>query len=251
VLRIIAIWDKRKFIVALAAGLWGINVSCLSQGIARIRSGWDEEQNFCVILNAESNKFTIIVMFVTDVVLLLTMVVGLFRLRYHGGDTFELGRLLWRQGVIWLLLGTAAELTPVLFICLYLNDALNIMFIMPSLLTMSIAATRMYRSLTDFGSSISISIDAAHVSDGAPTSDQMASGTKRSSTVPTPPNRMEVNVRVAHDFNPYLTPQPSRCVSFLDMDGPLGERQPKPSFDGDLESGGETNPMAKPLIRNY
>jgi len=45
----------------------------------------------------ESNKPTIIVVFVTDIVLLLTMLVGLLRLRRRGGGTFELGRLLWKQ----------------------------------------------------------------------------------------------------------------------------------------------------------
>ena len=99
---------------------------------------WAPDQISCVILNVESNKPTIIVMFVTDAVLLMTMFVGLLRLRRRGGDTFELGRLLWKQvravaisagcgiinlkmltcsssleGVIWLLLGTITELTPV------------------------------------------------------------------------------------------------------------------------------------------
>jgi hypothetical protein len=55
-----------------------------------------------VILNAESNKLTIIVMFVTDAILLMTMFVGLLRLRRRGGGTFELGRLLWKQVRWWL-----------------------------------------------------------------------------------------------------------------------------------------------------
>ena len=42
-----------------------------------------------------------IVMLITDVVLLLTMFVGLLRLRRRGGGTFELGRLLWKQVRWW------------------------------------------------------------------------------------------------------------------------------------------------------
>lgn len=75
------------------------------------------------------------VILVTDIILLSTMLVGLLRMRRRCGDTFALGRLLWtqvryrrlfstvvflireyisvRKGVIWLLIGTAAELTPV------------------------------------------------------------------------------------------------------------------------------------------
>jgi hypothetical protein len=33
----------------------------------------------------------------TDIVLLLTMLAGLFRLRYDGYGTFGLARLLWKQ----------------------------------------------------------------------------------------------------------------------------------------------------------
>jgi len=40
-------------------------------------------------------------MFVTDAVLLMTMFVGLLRLRRRGGSTFELGRLLWKQVRWW------------------------------------------------------------------------------------------------------------------------------------------------------
>ena len=34
---------------------------------------------------------------VTDIVLILTMLFGLLRLRRFGGGTFELARLLWKQ----------------------------------------------------------------------------------------------------------------------------------------------------------
>jgi hypothetical protein len=67
----------------------------------QIRSAWVPDRISCVILNAESNKLTIIVMFVTDAVLLMTMFVGLLRLRRRGGSKFELGRLLWKQVRWW------------------------------------------------------------------------------------------------------------------------------------------------------
>ena len=85
-----------------------------------------------MILNVESNRLTVITILATDIILLSTMLVGLLRLRRGGGGKFELARLLWKQvrwwqtqvivllicihllkGVIWLLIGTVAELTPV------------------------------------------------------------------------------------------------------------------------------------------
>lgn len=170
----IAIWGRKKIIVALAFSVWIINVSFLSQGRSpscpppahdkiilnqrgslsgivrvnhqslkrfgtswlihpQIRADWDSEQSVCVILNIESNQITVIIILVTDIILLSTMLVGLLRLRRGGGGKFELGRLLWKQvkcwqplltvvllickhirkGVIWLSIGTVAELTPV------------------------------------------------------------------------------------------------------------------------------------------
>ncbi|KAI0299462.1 hypothetical protein BC826DRAFT_33233 [Russula brevipes] len=38
---------------------------------------------------------------------------------------FALGHLLWKQGVIWLLLATVAEVPPTMFVFLNLNDPLN------------------------------------------------------------------------------------------------------------------------------
>jgi len=34
-------------------------------------------------------------------------------MRHRGAGTFALGQLLWKQGVIWFLLATSAELMPV------------------------------------------------------------------------------------------------------------------------------------------
>ena len=74
-------------------------------------------------------------MFVTDFILLLITLVGLFRLRREGGGWLGLGWLLWKQvrgqhllqivvprsanvifvqqGVIWILVATIADLFPV------------------------------------------------------------------------------------------------------------------------------------------
>ena len=183
--------------MALVVSVWGINVSCLSQGrflsyprpahelikrdslsgITRvnnqysntldplglqclthlqIRSGWDSEKRACVVLNIRSNKLTMVVILITDIILLSTMLVGLLRMHRRCGDTFALGRLLWtqvrcwrlfpavviliryifpvRKGVIWFLIGTTAELTPVVspasfilrFLCTHDSLALQV-----------------------------------------------------------------------------------------------------------------------------
>ncbi|KAH9954843.1 hypothetical protein BC827DRAFT_1240399 [Russula dissimulans] len=156
VLRIIAIWNKHRGVVAVATGIWVINIGFLIQGIARLRATrttYIRELQICVISDTERSKPNIIVTLITDVVLLVIMLIGLIRFRQCGGGTFGLGRLLWKQGVIWLFLASIAEVPPTVFICLNLNYPFNLMFQVPSLTIMSIAATRIYRALTDYSES--------------------------------------------------------------------------------------------------
>jgi hypothetical protein len=54
---------------------------------------------------------------------------------------------------MWLVLATAAELPPAVFSSLNLNYPFNLMFQTPALIVMSIGATRIHRSLTDYTNS--------------------------------------------------------------------------------------------------
>jgi len=83
-------------------------------------------------------------------VLLLFVLAGLLVMRRRDGASFGLTRLLWRQGVIWLILGSAADVPPLVLTLLHLNDPLQAMFEAPSVIIMTIAATRMHRSLVKF-----------------------------------------------------------------------------------------------------
>jgi len=154
VLRIIAIWNRNRIIVAFATGVWGINITFLIQGVIRFRASWEINNEIglggCVFY-LDSIRLSTVVAFAADTILLLIMLFGLYRLRRHGhGGLMGLGRLLWNQGVVWLLLVVATELTPTVFILLDLNQLLDLMFQVPWMIAMSIAATRMYRSLSDF-----------------------------------------------------------------------------------------------------
>jgi hypothetical protein len=62
----------------------------------QIRATWEPTHSVCVVLNTEVTTKTILGVLVSDVVLLLTMLVGLLRLRVYG-TMFALGKFLWRQ----------------------------------------------------------------------------------------------------------------------------------------------------------
>jgi len=147
VLRVRAIWNKNKVITAIAAVAWVTNIIFETQSTIRIRT--IQIPGSCLVPNLHIFKLNILVTLTTDVILLLTMFIGLLRRGFHERGTFELGRLMWKQGVIWLLVATIAELLPAVFLCLDLNYAFNEMFLFPAMITLSIAATRIYRSLVD------------------------------------------------------------------------------------------------------
>jgi len=191
VLRVIAIWNKHRVVAAISFGIWGTNIAFLIQGIARLRSSWVPEGKMCNITNSESSKLNIIVTFITDITLLIIMLAGLLRLRRYGVGTFGLGRVLWNQGVIWLFLATIAELTPAVFISLNLNEAFNLMLLDPSLAIMSIAATRMYRSLAEFAAFESTDVFISqHIS--PKTSDRTVSRSMGTPQAPIPLTQIEV-----------------------------------------------------------
>jgi hypothetical protein len=70
---------------------WDLQIDC-----PQLRAAWVPAQSVCEVLNTESSIQTVVAMLVTDVVLLITMLVGLLRLRPYG-TTFGVGKLLWMQ----------------------------------------------------------------------------------------------------------------------------------------------------------
>ncbi|KAF8498242.1 hypothetical protein F5888DRAFT_233792 [Russula emetica] len=153
VLRIMAIWNREKIIILIAMGVWVTDVTFLIIGFVRARDSWSNELDGCILLNPESIKPNFMGSLIADVVLLLIMLVGLLRLRFGAGDALGLERVLWKQGLIWLLIAIVFEIPPTVFICLDLNEPLSYIFQVPNLIAMTIASTRMYRSLMDLGSS--------------------------------------------------------------------------------------------------
>ncbi|KAN0141803.1 hypothetical protein V8E53_000265 [Lactarius tabidus] len=194
VIRIIAIWERNIIAVAIAMGSWCTNVAFFIHSVTLLHSAWVPEQSVCGVLNTESSNKNAIATLVSDVVLLLTMLVGLLRLSRNGMMS-GFGQLLWKQGLIWLFLATVAEVPPVVFLFLNLNGPLNLMFQTPALIGMTIAATRMYRSLTDFSKSgpISSSFD---------TYATQITNTKQIFEVQLPLDRMEVAVHTSTEDCP-------------------------------------------------
>ncbi|KAH9976466.1 hypothetical protein BJV77DRAFT_603156 [Russula vinacea] len=190
VLRTIAIWNRNKVVVALTIMVWGMSIGFHLQNVVRLRYAWDPTEHACEPVKADYSVLGLIPTMIADIALFLIILAGLFALRSRGGGT--LAHLLWKQGVIWLALGAIAEVPPLVFTVLHMNDQLHSMFETPAVIIMTIAATRMHRSLVNFAS---VSSDVAH--DNPQLSSLVFSKTKRTDTAPIALDRIEVTVQTA------------------------------------------------------
>jgi len=136
----------------------------------------------------------------------------------------------FRKGVIWLLLATAVEVPPVVFIALDLNYPLSLISQAPSLIIMSIAGSRMHRHLIDFASA---STDIVH--DGVPQISLNLSKIEQARTPRAPLNRKDVTIIPV--FGQLLTPQVDDSESDISTNGQVHEKAIVFSLDHDVERG--------------
>ncbi|KAI0062697.1 hypothetical protein BV25DRAFT_1915836 [Artomyces pyxidatus] len=151
VLRIMAIWEKNHLATALAIAAWLVSTAFYIRSIVMTQAAWDEQNSFCAVMNTTRRRDNILATLATDIVLLLLMLFGLLRWR-NAGMVHGIWRLLYAQGMLWILVVTLAEVPSAVFILLNLNDAFNVMFQVPELIIMTVGATRIYRGLADYSS---------------------------------------------------------------------------------------------------
>ncbi|VDB95637.1 unnamed protein product [Peniophora sp. CBMAI 1063] len=152
IIRVIAIWNRHPIVIALSAAALLAQVALLIYSVTIATDTWQSGSPLaqgCVKVNlVRASLPALATTFAIDASLLLVMLVGLLRRRE--ACRFGLGGFLLKQGLIWLALATTAELPTVIVLSLNVNDALHQLFITPEVIILAIAATNMYRALTDF-----------------------------------------------------------------------------------------------------
>jgi len=150
VLRIIAIWNRNTIVSLIAVGALLSGLALNIRHLTIVTVTYIPLVNACRVQHKHDVIVNAIGALVVDLVLLLTMLIGLLRLgaRNSGG----IWNLLYQQCIIWLALALLAEIPPVVLLILNLNDIMNEMLHPAELAILSICAARMYRSLCDRGS---------------------------------------------------------------------------------------------------
>jgi len=150
ILRIIAIWKRNIIVSVLAIGGWLGGLALNIRHLTMVHGTYNPIVNSCIFLQTHNGIVNAIGILVVDVVLLLTMLIGL--LRDARRNSIGIWKLLYQQCIIWIVLAFLAEIPPVVFYILNLNDAWNQMLLGETMAVLSIGAARMYRSLSDYGS---------------------------------------------------------------------------------------------------
>ncbi|KZV66344.1 hypothetical protein PENSPDRAFT_93953 [Peniophora sp. CONT] len=147
-IRVLTIWAWNKFVTTIAIIGLGVQAWTLIHNIVEIRAIYVPTAGTCLTVNPHSGTPNVTATFVLDMLLLVLMLVGLWRMRDAG--RFQLWRILLNQGLFWLTLATVAELPTVIFIFLNVNPVLDTIFYSPELICLIIGATRLYRSLAEY-----------------------------------------------------------------------------------------------------
>jgi len=147
-LRVIAIWNFDVLVSLIAFVVMSGGIALNIRRLVMVTGTYNPIVDSCIVLNTRGALANTLGVLVVDVVLLLAMLIGLLRHRNSVG----IWKLLYQQCIIWIALALIAEIPLVVFFILNLNDAWNDMLVATALAIISIAAARMYRSLSDRGS---------------------------------------------------------------------------------------------------
>ncbi|KAI0248152.1 hypothetical protein BJV78DRAFT_839789 [Lactifluus subvellereus] len=169
VLRVIAIWNRQRFVSFLSVGAWLAGVATAIHSLTALKAFNNPYQGTCTVLGFHKSLSAGVVALVVDIVLLMSMLIGL--LRYAHRSSTGIWYLLYQQCIIWIALASIAEVPAVVFLILNLNDAWNAMFIHSAIAILSLGAARLYRSLCQQGSLTEyMTSELPHFSPGRPIS---------------------------------------------------------------------------------
>jgi len=146
ILRIHALWEYNRIVVGLTFALLLANTGSFiyNAAISRGRLAGD----ICQIDHLVDTRASILSTFTADLMLLALKLAGILRWK-EARQKVGTWWLLYSEGLTWVVVFTLANVPPVVFIILNLNDPMNRMFIVPGMIVMSIGAVRMHRGHED------------------------------------------------------------------------------------------------------
>ncbi|KAF8496148.1 hypothetical protein F5888DRAFT_1705862 [Russula emetica] len=144
-LRAIAIWQRSVPVTILSIAVVVANVGAWIYRVSNADAVWVPAMETCMFTRTRSSLLPNCFLLATEMFFIVLMATGIYK-HNPGPRAFK---VMYREGLLWLVVATLVEIVPIVFLILNLNDIMNAMYIAPSVLCTSIGATRMYRTLSD------------------------------------------------------------------------------------------------------
>ncbi|KAG8832044.1 hypothetical protein FRC17_002154 [Serendipita sp. 399] len=151
-LRTIAVWNKKLYIVIplaiISAGQWGF----LLHGVTTVKATWDPISNSCQVAQVNSLYLNLVFLWTmfTDLIVLILTLVGL--LMTPGRS--QLWRLLLGDGILYFVIAFVANTIPAVFLLLNLSPVMNVMFPIPCVALTTSVACRSFVRLSEFAAPV-------------------------------------------------------------------------------------------------
>ncbi|KAF6762761.1 hypothetical protein DFP72DRAFT_876875 [Ephemerocybe angulata] len=148
-LRTIALWDRKKYIVGILGMLCLAHWALLYRTMFVVVAEWDPTHGVCVVVQTNSILLNVTFFFTMgfDLVILLFTAVALL-----GRPTAKTGlwRMLFQDGLVYFLISFSMNCVPAVLSILNLNPSMNVIATIPAATITSIAACRAVMRLLTF-----------------------------------------------------------------------------------------------------
>jgi len=128
-IRVIAIWNRDIKVVIPVVTTLVIEIGFLTFATYKVDGAWYPMEGICGYVNIQTALPTTIATVLCDAFLVLVMLSGLLRSR--GAHRFRIWRILWNQGVLWLIIVTIAEIPTIFMVHANFNQILSISTVLP------------------------------------------------------------------------------------------------------------------------
>ncbi|KAH9990689.1 hypothetical protein BJV77DRAFT_600191 [Russula vinacea] len=118
-LRGIAIWGRDKLVTTVAILCWTANMAVSFYSSTESHVVWNHQAKACVVTGTNSFRWSILTNLIVDLTLLWIMFGGVMRKK----NATRLWRILYFQGIFWILTAVATEVPCVVLPFLNINGA--------------------------------------------------------------------------------------------------------------------------------
>ncbi|VDC06032.1 unnamed protein product [Peniophora sp. CBMAI 1063] len=144
-IRVGAVWQWDKRVTIGLTLVWLATFASTIYSMSEIDSSYEAPILSCAFTGVHRGLIPAATLIISDCTILTLLLLGLQK-RWKNARQYYTWNLLWTQGLLYLLLAMVLEL-PTILLAMDIDSIMNTMMVTPAAIILTIAASRMYRSL--------------------------------------------------------------------------------------------------------